>query len=242
MKIKKPTNYMVIGCGGLASYFLPPFLRTVNHSFSTKDLPDIMFVDGDKLEEKNMARQNFLFMALTHKVSVMQDMYKDIYNKKLKIRKTYFSEDEVLDPGTCVLCFADNHLARKHCLEAVDAAEDCVFIGAANSTISAQSYIYVSDWKDSPLDPRVRFPIILTDESESPLKIGDCNSEAVLSSVPQTPIANTMGASLALLMWNLWCVDVPEMDQKDVEDNLGMLPLEFFNTYSDMGRVKIGDL
>lgn len=241
MAIRVPDEYMVVGCGGVASYFFPSFFRTVNHMFAKSSLPKVTIVDGDILEEKNMARQLFSSFEPVKKVEAIEKMYAGLYGRKIAKRQTYFSGDEMVEENTVLFCFADNHLCRKHVLEAVDLGTECMAICAANSTISAQAYLYHPSWKGTVLDPRVRFPEIETDESDSPLKIGDCNSEAVLNSIPQTALANTMAASCALLLWNLWCNDIPKLGEID-RDDFDRLPVEFFNTGSSMGRITIKEL
>ena len=232
---------MFIGCGGVASYFLPSFLRTLNHMFTKKELPRILLVDGDMLEEKNLQRQNFSIFEPVKKVEAIARMYAPLYGRKINQRGTYFSGDEMIDEETVILCFADNHLCRRHALEAVDAGTNCAAICAANSTISSQSYVYFPHWKGTPLDPRVRFPEIETDESDSPLKIGDCNSEVVLNLIPQTAIANTMASSNALLLWNFWFTEMPQIG-KTTAENIKRAPVEFFNTASSIGRITIEDI
>jgi len=236
-KVCAPKRYMIVGCGGVASYFFPSFLRTLNHMFPKQSLPRVTIVDGDTLEERNLERQQFSLFEPIKKVEAIERMHAGIYGKKIFTRETYFSNDEMIDENTMVFCFADNHLCRKHVLEAVDMSDNCMAICAANSTISSHAYLYLPSWQGTKLDPRVRYPEIETDESDSPLKIGDCNSEAVLNNTPQTALANTMAASCSILLWNLWCNEVPEMG--DISENIEMLPLEFFNSGSSMGRIII---
>jgi hypothetical protein len=237
--VKSPSEYMVIGCGGVASYFLPSFLRTLNH-MSKKSPPPLTLVDGDLLEPRNLERQQFSQGDAVKKVVAMEKMYAPIYGRKIKLRQTYFSQEEMINDQTALFCFADNHLARKHTLEAVDSSVDGMAICAANSTISSQAYVYFAAWKGTRLDPRVRYPEIESDESDSPLKIGDCNSEAVLDNTPQTAIANTMASTCALLLWNLWCNEIPKMGEVETKD-FYRFPMEFFNTSSRMDRITISE-
>lgn len=239
--MRAPDEYMIVGCGGVASYFFPSFFRTVNHMFPKTSLPRVTIVDGDMLEEKNLARQQFSSFDPIKKVDAIERMYETLYGRKISKRKTYFSGDEMVDENTMIFCFADNHLCRRHVLEAVDAGTGCSAICAANSTISSHAYIYLPQWRGGPLDPRVRFPEIETDETDSPLKIGDCNSEVVLNDTPQTALANTMASSCSLLLWNLWCNEIPKMGEIE-RDDFERLPVEFFNSGSSMGRITIKEL
>jgi hypothetical protein len=241
MTPERPTRYLVVGCGGVASYFLPSFLRTVAHTKGRK--PGITLMDGDTLEEKNLIRQNFDKFESVSKPEAMKKMYSGINGGALKIntRNTYFSSGEVIDSGTCVLCFVDNHLARKHVLESIDESEGTCGIFAANSTISAHSYFYMGAWKGNPWDPRVMFPEIETDTSGSPLNTGGCNTDRALDDIPQTAIANQMAAACALLAWNVWCNTVPTFTEELSQGDFERLPVEFFTSGVSMSCKKIKD-
>ena len=54
---KIPDHIYIVGAGGITTYFLPAFIKTM--AATTKDLPAIHIIDGDAVEERNLARQLF---------------------------------------------------------------------------------------------------------------------------------------------------------------------------------------
>jgi hypothetical protein len=238
IKVTKPKQYVVVGCGGVASYFLPTFFKTLNY-INDKKSPPVLLIDGDDIEEKNRIRQNFECFDGSKKVEILSAMYSKVYsNGRININDMYFSDGDIIEEDSCAFCFADNHLARKHVLESVDESPGSMAIIAANSEISAHSYVYLHGWAGTPVDPRVMYPEINTDTTDSPIRTGGCDTEKAMSEVPQTAIANTMAASCALLAWNLWCLSVPDFGEMQ-EENFEKLPFMFFNTSVDMGRKTI---
>jgi hypothetical protein len=57
-----PSNILVLGCGGTGSWLAPKLIKFINDA-KNKGLianTNIVFADGDKVEEKNLIRQNFI--------------------------------------------------------------------------------------------------------------------------------------------------------------------------------------
>lgn len=236
------THHYIIGCGGVGSYFLPPFLKTLrwidNPRF--RNAP-VTLIDGDVLEEKNLRRQQFSRVGRTDgaepKVNILHAMFYSEYDQ-LTATPRYIDTSFQPDERSILLVFCDNHPARKDALAAADRTRSTVII-AANSSIGAQAYVYLPEWKGGPLDPRVRFPEIETDTSDSPVHAAGCATEANLEANPQTPIANYMAASHALLLWNFWNIERPKLDR---EMTLGFWPVELCNTGTTTNTVRYGDI
>jgi len=203
----------IIGCGGVASYFLPPLLRTLRYGdkLRLRNIP-VHLYDGDKLEERNFQRQNFETQYVdTNKAFALADSCN--WYPKLSVVRHYIDGSFRVDDGDCIIIMADNHLARRHALDAADRAAGVHVLSAANSTIGAEAWWYdATHDRDTPRDPRVRWPEILTDDTGSPVHASGCNSEARLREVPQTPIANFMAASHLLLLWNFVFIERPKLD------------------------------
>lgn len=235
MKIK---NY-IIGCGGVGSYFLPPFaktLRWIDHP-RHRNAP-IVLVDGDVLETKNLKRQQFATSAVgvfkaEAAAAAISGEYPGIEHDSRYIDTSFTPDDR-----SVLFVFCDNHIARKDALAAADRTGSTTII-AANSSIGAHSYVYLPEWKGGPLDPRVRFPEILTDLTGSPVQASGCASEENLEENPQTPIANFMAASHALLLWNFWSFYRSELDR---ELTMGFWPVELSNTATTNNTVTYGNI
>jgi hypothetical protein len=238
MKTFQPKEVLIVGCGGVCSYFLPAFLRYLKHNSEYKT--NVTLMDGDVLEEKNTLRQNFdlpsgVLPFKTEALKLQCNFY------KMKARNIYFAQNEFFEEDTLVFCFVDNHLARKHVLEAIDENGGCAIL-AANAEIDAHSYIYYPEWNGTNLDPRKRFKEILEDTTGSPIKRAmGCQSEELLDNSPQTSIANQMAASHALLLWNFWFHDFPKFGETP-EELFEKFPIEFGNTNSNSFRTTIEQL
>jgi hypothetical protein len=219
-------NIHIIGCGGVGSYFLPPFLRTLKHTSNRRfRKAHVTLHDGDKLEERNLQRQNFNSDSVfAYKADALKQELS--WYPRLSASVVYIDSSFQVQGGDLVIVFADNHLARHHALAACDRDRaDC--ISAANSTVGAEAWFYEPRWRGTGLDPRVRHPEIDTDTSFSPLQADGCQSEERLEDIPQTPIANFMAASHALLLWNFHYLERPNLDE---EMTRAVWPISFSST------------
>jgi len=226
----------IIGCGGVAGYFLPGFLRTLYYAKSPRLRGAIVSLhDGDKLEEKNLQRQNFDREGVgLFKANLLRQDHAWFFN--MESNPQYIDTSfQVERPSDLVIVFADNHTARAHALSAADEA-GCPLISAANSTIGAEAWFYEPAWRESVLDPRVRWPEILTDDTGSPVHAAGCQSEERMREVPQTPIANNMAAALAMLMFNFHLIDRPGLDAAMTQP---FWPVRFYSTNNSLGVEKI---
>lgn len=188
----------IIGCGGVGSW-LSPALALLT---SPKQL---VLMDADTLEEKNLDRQLFSGKDLGRsKSEALAERYHCDY------RSEWFSEGvmELRENDWLMVC-VDNHSARRSALAECD-RWGCQAIFAANETHSAEAYYYHRQWRDSALDPRKYFPDILTDRSNDPRRraIG-CTGEAQKEN-PQLVTSNSLAASLAGHLFALWHLKAPK--------------------------------
>jgi molybdopterin/thiamine biosynthesis adenylyltransferase len=183
-------RYYIIGCGGVGSWLVPKLAKLV----PTKD---IILMDGDVLEEKNLDRQLFDPHCIgMNKAEALAERYGIPHAVP-----EYFSPGSI-EPwaGDILFVCADNHAARRAALHTADAL-GCKVIVGANEYTDAEAYIYHRDWKDTGNDPRVFYPDILTDRSGDPLAPVGCTGEAAVAS-PQLVLANDWASGLMLhLFW-----------------------------------------
>jgi len=210
-------NYFIVGCGGVANYFLPPFIKMFWRN--KKNKINLIFWDKDQYELKNLDRQlddsSQVGMAKAvvmernaNKVFDQYKMSKTKVNVKTSARTLFFTPDDEIPDNSFVFCFVDNHEARLSVLNAIKKSSDSACIFAANGEQSAHAYYYSNDVAAHENgDPLDRYPEIATDKSDSPLRLEGCDSEVVLNSSPQTPLANSLAATLALNLWNVWVND-----------------------------------
>jgi len=142
----------IIGLGGVGTYLLPVLIKTLPRD------SDILLVDGDKFESKNLDRQ--LFPSQYIGINKAEALVRAYPSANLTAIPRYIGGGLVLPPKIPLFCCVDNHPARLHLLNLADSAHHPVFVGA-NEFNSAQSYFYVSNFKGTKADPRVRFPDML---------------------------------------------------------------------------------
>lgn len=229
-------NIIVVGCGGIGSYLVPPLSRVAMYGVRPK--PAMLLFDGDTVEHKNLQRQQFIEEHVGHaKVDIACAMCPD--DMDVRAIREYLHEGMELPPNSVILVCVDNHAARKSALSIADRQELPVII-VANEVNSAQGYIYFPEWKDTPLDPRVRFPEILTDESDDPVKASaGCNEhETLVKTGGQTAIANFMAASFALQLFQAHFIEGKKLEREFRNE----LPLSLESNFFAIKTTKIKEI
>ena len=224
----------VIGAGGVASWLLPALLKLLNQQWSP---PQVVVFDGDTLEEKNLDRQLFPATCIgTNKATALADVYRGGYNGTLVADTRFFTEGfEGVARNALYLVCVDNHAARKAALEAVDVYGGRAVFGA-NEYTDAEAYIYEPAWRDTPLDPRVFYPVIKTDTTNDPVRPQSCQGVAAAES-PQLVLANLSAATL--MLWLVWFhyMERPGMSKAETFD---YWPHHHRSTFSRFSTVLAG--
>lgn len=233
---------LIIGAGGVASYLLPVLLKTFRPESLT-------IVDKDILEERNLDRQLFSsrFVGYSKADALMFNLHGEpaainhetgpIWPKGQIVIKEWFTDMLDLPENIdCIICVADNHLARKHALERADTLRIPCFIGG-NEYLDNEAYAYYPRWKGTDADPRTRYPeIVSTDGEDSPAA---CTGVAQQSS-PQLAVANIgCAAKLLHLLW-VWTRFVPANPTLTLE-SINALPYELFTGLSRSNVLSISN-
>jgi len=199
---------LIIGAGGVTSYLLPVFLKTFRET-------EVVLMDGDKLEARNLDRQLFSHSLVgTNKAQALIYMQEDAPITGIS---KFFTGECHGHQFDAVICCADNHEARKNALQFADDRRIPCFIGG-NEYFDSQAMFYDSSMVNSPADPRVKFPEILTDKTGSPTSCQGVEQE----SSPQLAIANHTCASFILQLLWVHIVKKPDMG----EEYRSCLPVE----------------
>lgn len=188
---------LIIGVGGVASYLIPCLIKAFK--------PDsILLMDADVLEERNLDRQLFgPEMIGIHKAEGLHRMH-DTPECPIFTRIEWLtSATEVTQEIACVICVADNHEARRNAIRLAYEKDVRCYIGG-NEYFDAEAYVTWKEHKDTPLDPRVRYPLIATSTEGSPTS---CQGEAQ-EIHPQLAIANMRCATHLLHLMYAWEVMV----------------------------------
>jgi hypothetical protein len=183
-------NIHLIGCGGVGSYLAPVLVKTFPQE-------SIILWDGDTLEERNLDRQLFKQEQIgLNKASALSQLVGG------ESRPQYFTYGaETFSPSDILIVAVDNHPARKAALMAAD-SDGCVTVLAMNEYTESQAILYLPEWCGTKLDPRIRYPAILSDTADDPTRPRGCTGAAVTAS-PQLALANAIAAQLAIshLYW-----------------------------------------
>ena len=130
----------------------------------------------------------------------------------------------------------DNHPARCAVLELCDTL-NCHAVLCGNETTTADAFYYEPSFKDTLMDPRVRYPEILTDKQDDPTRPA-CNSEEALDENPQLAAANAMSANFGMQLVQLYLFHYQHFDKPNVID---MLPIEYSSTLTGIHTVRRRD-
>lgn len=192
----------IIGAGGVGSWLAPSLCLLAGAR-------NVVLVDGDTLEEKNLNRQLFTKKDIgQNKAHALARLY------GCAAIPEYYSMGRftVTDKDWLIMC-VDNHPARNAALNEAD-ARGCQVICAANETHSSEAYYYHRGWREGLLDPRVYYPEITTNHDGNPLAeaIG-CTGEAQEAN-PQLVTSNSLAASLAGHMFMLWSMEAPKLEHE----------------------------
>lgn len=192
----------VIGAGGVGSWLVPA-LRKLEPERT------IAVVDGDVLEEKNLDRQLFNYQDIgVNKAQALSAKY------GCEAWETWYYHGLVSHyTSDLIHVCADNHAARSEAIKACD-FEGCSAIISCNETTSAEAFYYRSEWKGTPMDPRVYYPEIESDRSGDPRAAAMGCVEAAAAGNTQLVSANLMAAALALHLHVVWRMYEPTMESQ----------------------------
>lgn len=140
------TNITIVGLGGTGSYLSTPLIRYIR---SQKiEVGRILFVDGDKYEEHNADRQEFMTgWAGENKARYAHQKHSQLFpdmRDKFKFIDEYVNEDkidEIFGENTVLFCCVDNYYFRKIADEHASKLVNCALISGGNDLLDGQVQI-----------------------------------------------------------------------------------------------------
>ena len=193
-----------IGAGGVASYLLPVLKRSI------KITDDIIIMDGDRLEERNLERQLFRQSQIgEYKAQALADMYGCEAICSYLTAQTRLTVNVHDDEDDWLFVMVDNHKARRLAFQLADDEGFRVLVGA-NEYSDAQAYYYSEGLAESDYDPRVRWPEIMTDDSGDPVS---CQGEEQVAA-PQLAIVNMLAAAYMMHLFYFYTEKVHKVDMQ----------------------------
>jgi len=210
----------VIGCGGIGSCVVPVLCKMV--AFNTKyEESEITFIDGDKYEERNKERQNFL--KIGPKAEITRELYENQYpnvefhNFNDFVNETnavkYIRENDVVFSGV------DNHTTRKLLSHRCQELKNVLLISGGNEFTDGGLQVYFK--KDGveltrPLDnvdhPEIQHPI--DKHPEVVLREAGCDLKA-LQGTPQLLVTNNLVAAHMLCIFQSYLDD--KLEESKIE-------------------------
>lgn len=185
----------IIGVGGVGSWLAAAMVRLVGAD-------NVVLVDGDRLEKKNLDRQLF----------AERDIGKfkaEALGEQLgcqSVPRWYHCGLIPMTKDDWMICCADNNPARFEVLSSCD-MHQCSCIIAANETTSSEAYLYHHQWRGTDNDPRIYYPEIAKDQTNNPMRASiGCTGEVQLSN-RQLVTANFMAAAQAGHLYMMWAIE-----------------------------------
>lgn len=217
---------IIIGCGGVGSWLAPALCLLTKPK-------NILLIDGDRLEKKNLNRQLFSDDDIgENKAEALARRY------GCGAIPEWYSEGMISHgEGDWLIGAVDNHPARRSILLSCD-RNGCRAIFGANETHSSEAYFYHPGWKDGPLDPRTYYPEIESVRTGDPraAAIG-CTGEAQRQN-RQLVTANFMAAGLIAHLYVLWGMEAIKFDQ----EALRHLPFKLVNNLTRMESMRVNQV
>lgn len=201
------SNYVVIGAGGIGYYLIESLVRFLE--YQAKRPVTVTIVDGDKIEEKNLARQHTLADLGRNKAQVIIEQIarklapKNVTLKALPLYFTNTTKNEsqfkdLFADGTVAFLCVDNNATRYLAEQIVSKAYNSVLVMGGNDFEQGQAQLYVrKNGKD--LSPKITdFSPDIKDLDQFPDEVG-CDVAVV--SEPQLLLVNQAVANAMLSLW-----------------------------------------
>jgi molybdopterin/thiamine biosynthesis adenylyltransferase len=213
----------IIGCGGIGYYLAEGVARVLaaQSKDETTETPEMIFVDGDIIKEKNLDRQFFKGVLGMNKAHALQTLVRDRFGDSriqfsfvgdfVNEENAAFHRDLWLRPPLTLFVCVDNHRSRAFVEELACRIPDVTMIVGGNDEVNGQAQLFVRRGNRN-VTPKITeiSPEILADETPLP-NIAHCLEEGV--SEPQTAQVNR---AVALAMEILF---LNEADKKKPDTN-----------------------
>lgn len=221
----------IIGCGGTGSHLLPLLLRLAPKASYT-------LFDRDSFTVENLDRQVFDARDVgTNKALALSQLYR---GHSIEPVPEFVDSRTDLSGFDALFACPDNNPARRVALGASVRHGFPAYI-CGNEYESASAFVFQPEWVDVPdLDPRLRYPDLLSDSSGDPLHVS-CTGEAAEAS-PQLALANASSAAFAAQLFHIWnkvAADPEPFADIEVRRHL---PVEFNWVPSKVSTLSVGNL
>lgn len=197
-------HFIIVGCGGTGGNFIKEFARFLySGGARSSGKVKVTIVDGDIVEEKNIARQPFTKedVGLKKAEAMCQAIY-DVFGLSFEYYEDYIDSFRTLkslcsgDEIPVIIGAVDNHAARKVMHEYFEKSSSCIYLDSANEYSYGELVIGAKlDGHTVYPDRTFYFPEVLADTSKSRSEMG---CEELNQASPQHITTNIFAANLLL--------------------------------------------
>lgn len=220
----RPVKVIMLGAGGTGAHIAPHLYRLL---YALDRPVKFIICDGDKVEEKNLVRQNFTEADLgENKAKVVAERYSDVFGLETSYvphfiesaerlealieprkfdtgrivtnPKTGRTEREVISELVILIGAVDNNRSRKLCHEVFLKAKELIYIDSGNGEYTGQIVCGIRRAGKTIYKPVGQlYPEVNAPEDLFPTEVS-CAEASV--SAPQTIVANLMAATAVVTM------------------------------------------
>lgn len=191
-------DIVVVGLGGIWSRL---WLNAGDlASFNEASPKRFLLVDGDEVEEKNIARQGFLKSDLKRtKAAVYEDRMRRRY-PELSIRSkgeflTPKNIDEIIRERSIILSCVDNHATRLQISKKAQTLKDVAVIQGGNEIWDGSSYLYVRAEGENKVMPlEKKHEVVASPKDKNPGEMS-CEERLAQKGGEQILVTNAMVAA-----------------------------------------------
>lgn len=204
-------NIYIIGCGGIGSNVAKPLAKFLGyHRDTTKDTSplNIVLIDGDYVEKKNLSRQSFIYGDLgKNKAQITAEDLEssvELSNAKISSVNVYLKPEniaEVIEDDSVLFVGVDNYITRRIIEEHTKVLNNVVIFFGANEYDDGDVNIVIKE-NNKYLTPLLteKHPEVLV-KDRFPDEVG---CEEAAKSAPQIIPTNLMAANLMLGAFYSW--------------------------------------
>ena len=219
---QRPVKVIMLGAGGTGAHIAPHLYRLL---YALDRPVKFIICDGDKVEPKNLVRQNFTQADLgENKSKVIAERYSDAFGLETSYIPTFIEDaerlEELIRPETyrcsvehpktgrsewkvmselvILIGAVDNNRSRKLCHDVFQKARELVYIDSGNGEYTGQIVCGIRRAGKTMYQPVGMFyPEVNSPEDLFPTEVS-CAEASV--SAPQTIVANLMAATAVVTM------------------------------------------
>ena len=212
-----PVKIVMLGAGGTGGHIAPHLYRLL---YALERPVRFVICDGDKVEEKNLVRQNFIPADLgENKAKVLAERYASAFGLETEYVPAFIEDrnglKQLLTPGVrrgneqgrlreqvILIGAVDNNRSRRLCHQVFQETEDLIYIDSGNGEHTGQVVCGVRRAGRTVCRPVGSvYPDILRDTDKFPTELS-CAEASV--SAPQSIAANITAATIVVdMLYNI---------------------------------------